>query len=64
MLKLNSKECLTLFHQKLLFDLSKYMAIDIMKILSKKSLIAQLHTVQFISTPRNHLFIAGASICL
>ena len=39
MLKLNSKECLTLFHQKLLFDLSKYMAIDIMKILTKKPLM-------------------------
>ena len=30
-----SKECLTLFHQKLLFDLSKYMAVDIIKILCK-----------------------------
>ena len=32
----SSKECIPLFHQKLLFDLSKYMAVDIMKILCKK----------------------------
>ena len=33
----SSKEFLALFHQKLPFDLSKYMAVDIMKILCKKT---------------------------
>ena len=32
----SSKQCLALFHQKLLFDFSKYMVNEIMKILCKK----------------------------